>query len=85
MLFLLLSYDPSHTVGSMAKSLLLVKMFIFQQITWSLRRFDGLSLCQVVDRALLKKQFIFWKRKSYFSTFPKQFLEGPLTNFFLVF
>lgn len=83
----LLVYDPNHTIASMAESYFLPKsqnVYFSGNYKWSLKRFDGLRLCQVIDRTLLKKQFTLWKIKWEVSTFPKCFLRGRLTKLFSI-
>lgn len=85
MLISLLGYDPIQTVGSMAESSLLSRsqnVCFSANYKWLLKRFDGLGLCQVSDRTLMKKQFTLRKTKLCFSTFPKHCLRGPLRIIF---
>lgn len=66
MLISLLGYDPIHTVESMAESSLLPrsqKVCFSANYKWSLRRFDGLGLCQVTDRTLVKKAVYIVEKK----------------------
>lgn len=80
----LLGYYHSHTVGSVAKYLLLPKsqnVYFSANYKWPVRRFDGLSLCLVIDRTLLKKKFTLWKGNWYFSAFPNLFFfERPINK-----